>query len=94
MTVIFYRELQIYIVEVDNGHLYQYDGDYADYLEQREMRREQAMASEQKRQNFCVKKLNGSMLVHRQEVQNRRVELSILKRLQQWKCSRNMINWN
>lgn len=53
----FLSRITNHIVEVDNGHLYQYDGDYADYLEQREMRREQAMASEQKRQNFLRKEI-------------------------------------
>lgn len=53
----FLSRITNHIVEVDNGHLYQYDGDYADYLEQREIRREQAMASEQKRQNFLRKEI-------------------------------------
>ena len=53
----FLSRITNHIVEVDNGHLYQYDGDYAVYLEQREMRREQAMASEQKRQNFLRKEI-------------------------------------
>ncbi len=53
----FLSRITNHIVEVDNGHLYQYNGDYADYLEQREIRREQAMASEQKRQNFLRKEI-------------------------------------
>jgi ATP-binding cassette subfamily F protein uup len=48
----FLSRITNHIVDVENGHLYQYDGNYADYLEQREVRREQAAAIEQKRQNF------------------------------------------
>jgi ATP-binding cassette subfamily F protein uup len=48
----FLSRITNHIVDLENGHLYQYDGNYADYLEQREVRREQAEAVEQKRQSF------------------------------------------
>lgn len=48
----FLSRITNHIVDLENGHLYQYDGNYADYLEQREVRREQAEAMEQKRQSF------------------------------------------
>ena len=48
----FLARITNHIVEVDRGHLYCYTGDYADYLEQREIRREQAEASRAKRENY------------------------------------------
>ena len=48
----FLSRITNHIVDVENGHLYMYDGNYADYLEQREVRYAQALAAEQKRQNF------------------------------------------
>lgn len=48
----FLSRITNHIVEVNDGHLYTYTGGYADYLEQREVRRQQAMASEAKRQNY------------------------------------------
>ncbi len=48
----FLSRITNHIVEIENGHLYTYDGNYADYLEQREIRYQQVLASERKRQNF------------------------------------------
>ncbi len=48
----FLSRITNHIVDIENGHLYTYDGNYADYLEQREIRYQQALAAEQKRQNF------------------------------------------
>lgn len=48
----FLSRITNHIVDVEDGHLHKYDGDYADYLEQREVRRQQAASMEQKRQNF------------------------------------------
>ncbi|MEE3487356.1 MAG: ABC-F family ATP-binding cassette domain-containing protein [Bulleidia sp.] len=48
----FLSRITNHIVEVSDGHLYTYTGGYADYLEQREIRRQQALASEAKRQNY------------------------------------------
>ncbi len=48
----FLSRITNHIVEVNDGHLYTYTGGYADYLEQREIRRQQALASEAKRQNY------------------------------------------
>ncbi|MDO4194438.1 MAG: ABC-F family ATP-binding cassette domain-containing protein [Erysipelotrichaceae bacterium] len=48
----FLSRITDHIVDIEKGHLYAYDGNYADYLEQREERYRQAMAAEQKRQNF------------------------------------------
>jgi len=48
----FLSRITNHMVDLENGHLYKYDGNYADYLEQREVRREQAEAMEQKRQSF------------------------------------------
>ena len=48
----FLSRITNHIVEVSDGHLYTYTGGYADYLEQREIRRHQALASEAKRQNY------------------------------------------
>ena len=48
----FLSRITNHIVELDRGHLYTYEGNYADYLEQRELREEMAQASEAKRQNF------------------------------------------
>ena len=39
-------------MEVDQGKLYTYEGNYADYLEQRELRYEQERSAEHKRQRF------------------------------------------
>lgn len=48
----FLSRITDHIVDVENGHLYLYDGNYADYLEQREVRYAQALAAEHKRQSF------------------------------------------
>lgn len=48
----FLTRITNHIMEIDNGHLYSYDGGYADYLEQREVRRENELLAEKKRQNF------------------------------------------
>lgn len=48
----FLTRITNHIVEVDNGHLYTYEGNYADYLEQREIRYQQALTQEHKRQRF------------------------------------------
>ena len=48
----FLSRITNHIVELDRGHLYTYEGNYADYLEQRALREEMAQASEAKRQNF------------------------------------------
>lgn len=48
----FLSRITNHIVEVDQGHLYTYEGNYADYLEQREIRYQQALAQEHKRQRF------------------------------------------
>ena len=48
----FLARITNHIVEIENGRLYTYEGNYADYLEQREIRYQQALAAEQKRQNF------------------------------------------
>lgn len=48
----FLSRITNHIVEVSEGKLYCYDGGYADYLEQREVRRQQVLASEAKRQNY------------------------------------------
>lgn len=48
----FLSRITNHIVEVDQGNLYTYEGNYADYLEQREMRYEQAKSIEHKRQRF------------------------------------------
>ena len=48
----FLSRITNHIVEVDQGHLYTYVGNYADYLEQREIRYQQALSQEHKRQRF------------------------------------------
>ena len=48
----FLSRITNHIVEIDKGHLYTYEGNYADYLEQKEIRYAQSMATEAKRQNF------------------------------------------
>lgn len=48
----FLSRITNHIVEVDQGHLYTYEGNYADYLEQREIRYQQALTQEHKRQRF------------------------------------------
>ncbi len=48
----FLSRITNHIVEIDQGHLYTYEGNYADYLEQREIRFQQAMAAEAKRRSF------------------------------------------
>jgi len=48
----FLNRITNHMVEIDRGHLYMVDGNYTDYLEQKELRQQQAMASERKRQNF------------------------------------------
>ncbi len=48
----FLSRITNHIVEVDQGHLYTYVGNYADYLEQREIRYQQALTQEHKRQRF------------------------------------------
>ncbi len=48
----FLSRITNHIMEIDDGHVYTYDGGYADYLEQREIRRENALNTEKKRQNF------------------------------------------
>ncbi len=48
----FLSRITNHIMEIDDGHVYTYDGGYADYLEQREIRRENALNAEKKRQNF------------------------------------------
>ena len=46
-----------HIVEVDHGHMYTYEGNYGYYLEQREIRYEQARSIEAKRQSFLRKEI-------------------------------------
>ena len=41
-----------HMLEIDNAKLYTYQGNYADYLEQRELRYQQALAAHHKRENF------------------------------------------
>lgn len=48
----FLTRITNHIVEVDQGNLYTYVGNYADYLEQKEMRYQQALSAEHKRQRF------------------------------------------
>ena len=48
----FLSRITNHIMEIDDGHVYTYDGGYADYLEKREIRRENALNAEKKRQNF------------------------------------------
>ena len=53
----FLSRITNHIVEVDQGHLYTYVGNYADYLEQREIRYQQALSQEHKRQRFLKKEI-------------------------------------
>jgi len=53
----FLNRITNHIVEIDHGHLYTYQGNYAYYLEQREIRYQQAQTSERKRQNFLKKEI-------------------------------------
>lgn len=48
----FLNRITNHMVEIEHGHLYMVEGNYADYLEQKELRQKQALASERKRQNF------------------------------------------
>lgn len=48
----FLTRITNHIVEVDEGHLYTYEGNYADYLEARELRYQKALLAEHKRQRF------------------------------------------
>ncbi len=48
----FLSRITNHIMEIDDSHLYKYDGGYADFLEQREIRRENELLAEKKRQNF------------------------------------------
>jgi len=48
----FLNRITNHMVEIDKGKLYSYQGNYADYLEQREARYEYERAIERKRQNF------------------------------------------
>ena len=48
----FLTRITNHIMELDDSHLYTYVGGYADYLEQREIRRGNALTAEKKRQNF------------------------------------------
>lgn len=50
----FLSRITNHIVDVENAHLYKYDGNYADYLEQREVRYQQALLAEHKRQRFLA----------------------------------------
>jgi len=48
----FLSKITNHIVEIDDGKIYCYEGNYADYLEQKEIRYQQALSIEAKRQNF------------------------------------------
>lgn len=48
----FLNRITEYMIEVEDGKLYTYQGNYADYLEQKQIRQQQRMASERKRQNY------------------------------------------
>lgn len=48
----FLNRITEHIIEVEDGKLYIYEGNYAVYLEQKQIRYEQRMASERKRQNY------------------------------------------
>lgn len=48
----FLSRITNHIVEIDNGKCYCYEGNYADYLEQKEIRYEQALAEQNKRKSF------------------------------------------
>ena len=45
------------IIELDHGHLYSYTGNYSTFLEAKALREEQALASEDKRQNLFRREL-------------------------------------
>lgn len=53
----FLNRITNHIVEVDHGHMYTYEGNYGCYLEQREIRYEQARSIEAKRQSFLRKEI-------------------------------------
>lgn len=53
----FLNRVTNHILEVDDGHLYTYEGNYAYYLEQRKLRYEQEATAEAKRQSFLRKEL-------------------------------------
>ena len=53
----FLNRITNHIVEVDHGHMYTYEGNYGYYLEQREIRYEQARSIEAKRQSFLRKEI-------------------------------------
>lgn len=53
----FLNRITNHIVEVDHGHIYTYEGNYGCYLEQREIRYEQAKSIEAKRQSFLRKEI-------------------------------------
>lgn len=53
----FLNRITNHIVEVDHGHIYTYEGNYGYYLEQREIRYEQAKSIEAKRQSFLRKEI-------------------------------------
>lgn len=48
----FLNRITEHMIEVEDGKLYTYQGNYADYLEQKQIRQQQRMASERKRQNY------------------------------------------
>lgn len=48
----FLSRITNHIVEIDRGHLYAYEGTYADYLVNKEIRYEQMMSEQQKRKSF------------------------------------------
>lgn len=48
----FLNRITNHMVEVDQGKLYMYQGNYTDYLEQREKRQQVLLANERKRQSF------------------------------------------
>lgn len=53
----FLSRITDHIAEIDNAKLYLYEGNYADYLEKRELRYQMALLEHQKRQNFLRKEV-------------------------------------
>jgi len=62
------------IIELDRGALYQYEGNYSDFLEKKAERIQVEASQEEKRQKLILKELNGLEEALKQELLNKRLD--------------------
>ena len=74
------------IVEVDQGKLYSYPGNYSEFVKLKAERQDMALATERKEKRvFCVQNSNGWEEVQEPEVRSRKAHIDRIKAMQEIK---------